>query len=417
MLSQQTRVPHAADLARTLSEASSIADGVHQPLSTAHVLLALFTVPNPAELILRERNVDEDKILDHIPRGANEAAGLVKTVLRHAEQMALRCDARETNTLHLLVGFLRTRDCLAAQLLESAGGPLAPLRNQVMSFVTGVLPRRLLASMQEARATPALPKKARPIVQPPKHDWVVPRETFIEAAPIARDDEVASVGPLDSYIEESFPPLDEIDGPARDTPHFHITTYPTTIPTDYDLDPDRFPWLTSLGRNLSALAALGELDPAIGRDALSTQIIDVLGKRRANNPVLVGEPGVGKTAIAEGLAVKLVSGEPDVAALFGKVIIELDMGRITAGTSLRGSFSERMQGLKKDVERARGKVIIFIDEIHTLMGAGAPMTAHKMPPTSSRPRSRAGPSRASARRHSTSTASSSRLIPLWSAAL
>src|SRR5690606_36998192 len=88
------------------------------------------------------------------------------------------------------------------------------------------------------------------------------------------------------------------------------------------------------------------------------------------NPCLVGEPGVGKTAIAEGLAVMLVTGDPEVAPLYGKVIIELDMGRITAGTALRGSFSERMQGLKKDVERAKGQVIVFIDEIHTLMGVG-----------------------------------------------
>ena len=95
-----------------------------------------------------------------------------------------------------------------------------------------------------------------------------------------------------------------------------------------------------------------------------------MGKRRANNPCLVGESGVGKTAIIEGLALKIAEGAPEVASLQDKVIIELDMGRIIAGTSLRGSFSERMQGLKKDVEKARGRIIIFIDEIHTLMGAG-----------------------------------------------
>jgi ATP-dependent Clp protease ATP-binding subunit ClpC len=145
----------------------------------------------------------------------------------------------------------------------------------------------------------------------------------------------------------------------------------TLPPTAFDLDADRFPWLTSLGRNLTAMAVHGTLDPSVGRAAELEQLIDVLGKRRANNPCLVGEPGVGKTAIVEGLAVKLMRGDVDVAPLHGKVIIELDMGRIVAGTSLRGSFSERMQGLKRDVLRSKGQVIVFIDEIHTLMGAGS----------------------------------------------
>jgi ATP-dependent Clp protease ATP-binding subunit ClpC len=389
LLGQKTHVPPAPDLSRALAEARSIADGVGQPLTTAHLLLALFTVPNPAEVLLKDRGIDEDVLLALVPRGAVESKSQVRAVITQAEEMALRCDARQSNTLHLLVSFLRVRETLAFQLLEDALGTnnVSALRNQVMSFVTGVLPRRLLAPIQEARALgdpplepkPMRKKAARPVMQSPKHDWVVPKETFLEAPSVEEEEE--EIRPLpESELpaedlgddDESFPPLSDL-GPAvleRDRPHFHITTYPTTIPTDYDLDPDRFPWLTSLGRNLSALAALGELDPAIGRDAEVEQIIDVLGKRRANNPCLVGEPGVGKTAIAEGLAVKLASGAPEVSALFGKVIVELDMGRITAGTSLRGSFSERMQGLKKDVERARGKVIIFIDEIHTLMGAG-----------------------------------------------
>lgn len=378
-----SRVPLAPDLSQALAEARAIADGVGQKLSTAHLLFALFTVPNPAEVWLRERRVDEDILLSLLGRGARDTQQAVKLVLDTAEQTALRCDARQTNTLHLLVGILRCKDCVAYTLLEKAAGPVPRLRNQLMSLLTGVLPRRLLAPLQDARTTqkraPLPPRPPRPVAQSPGDDWVVPKKTLIEPSsteslavePVS--DVPAGVEGDDAHLAESFPPAasHEVSPKAASTPKFHITTHPTTLPTEYDLDPDRFPWLTSLGRNLSALAVLGQLDPVVGRQDEMTQVVDVLGKRRANNPCLVGEPGVGKTAVAEGLAVKLVNGDADVAPLLGKVIVELDMGRIMAGTALRGSFSERMQGLKKDVERAKGKVVVFIDEIHTVMGAGA----------------------------------------------
>jgi ATP-dependent Clp protease ATP-binding subunit ClpC len=386
-----SRLSPAADFSRALSEARAIADGVGQQLNTAHLLLALFTVPNPAEVLLHERRVDEDTFLELLREGGHEPSGCVRSVLDQAEQTALRCDARQTNTLHLLVGFLRVRESLAFWLLDRAVDELPQFRNQVMSFVTGVLPRRLLQPLQDAKATqrqiPGV-RPDRPRAADPNDDWVVPKRTWIDPTPVEGGNLPKKTRPLpapeDSFVDEpsdwpeepeprASEPRARSEGSAdkSDQKHFHITRYPTLPPTDYDLDPERFAWLTSLGRNLTSLAAHGELDPVIGRSSELEQIIDVLGKRRANNPCLVGEPGVGKTAIAEGLAVKLVAGDPDVAPLFGKVLIELDMGRITAGTALRGSFSERMQGLKKDVERAHGKVIVFIDEIHTLMGAGS----------------------------------------------
>lgn len=381
-LETSSRLPPAPDLGQALQEARAIADGVGQPLSTAHLLLALFTVPNPAEVLLRERGVDEDRLLEILPRGAYDPANAVRMVIDYAEQTALRCDARQTNTLHLLVGMLRNKDCVAYVLLEKGAGPVPKLRNHLMSLITGVLPRRLLQPMQEARSTQRRPtpppKPPRPTSQKPSDDWVVPKKTYVDPLPstprppVDEDEELIDDEELISDLpEEEPPPPRRQREPEPPRGGFHITTYPTTAPTDYDLDAERFPWLTSLGRNLSALAVLGQLDPVIGRQAEMAQVVDVLGKRRANNPCLVGEPGVGKTAVAEGLAVKLVNGDDDVAPLFGKVIVELDMGRIMAGTALRGSFSERMQGLKKDVERAKGKVIVFIDEIHTIMGAGA----------------------------------------------
>ncbi|MGA9520571.1 MAG: ATP-dependent Clp protease ATP-binding subunit, partial [Myxococcaceae bacterium] len=129
-----------------------------------------------------------------------------------------------------------------------------------------------------------------------------------------------------------------------------------------------FPMLTSLGRNLSLEASLGELDPVIGRAKEIDEIIDILGKRRTNNPCLLGEPGVGKTAVVEGVAQQLLTLP---GSLGDRVIIELDMASLVAGTQLRGSFSEKLNALKDEVRKAEGRVVVFIDEIHTLIGAGS----------------------------------------------
>jgi ATP-dependent Clp protease ATP-binding subunit ClpC len=397
------RIPPAADLARALTEARAIADGVGQPLSTTHLVLALFTVPTPAEVLLAEYTINEDTLLALVDAKATESQDAVREVLNVAEETALRCDARQTNTLHLLVALLKTRETSAYALLEAALGPnTALLRNRVMSFVTGVLPRRLLQPIQDAKLVeptppPPPPRDKRPTRQGRGDDWVVSKKTMLDdTGPAALDGHGSQVSVVDDPVDvddaaeaapqpqpppraqatppepppSALPPAAPKPEPRRRAEPA-LPTPPTMPPTSFDLDPERFPWLTSLGRNLTAVAANGGLDPSVGRAAELEQLIDVLGKRRANNPCLVGEPGVGKTAIVEGLAVRLVRGDLDVAPLHGKVIIELDMGRIVAGTSLRGSFSERMQGLKKDVQRAKGQVIVFIDEIHTLMGAGS----------------------------------------------
>ncbi len=398
------QLPLGPDLGRVLHEARAIADGVGAPVSSAHVALAIFCVPNPAEIVLREAGIDEDRLLGLMGPALVDEPGAMEAVLAAADETALRCDARQSNTLHLLVALLKVREGAAWQLLESALGGNAALRNRVMSYVTAVLPRRLQAALNEAKDLPpaqfvdARDSRRGPVRQARGDDWVVSKKTMLDGLePASRSSVVVEADlaptpkpapkPASSPLADTpqVPPelpkdkgdKDPSDGaikpaakPKRKEPP-PMSVALTLPPTAFDLDPDRYPWLTSLGRNLTSMAAHGTLDPSVGRAAELEQLIDVLGKRRANNPCLVGEPGVGKTAIVEGLAVKLMRGDVDVAPLHGKVIVELDMGRIVAGTSLRGSFSERMQGLQRDVLRSKGHVIVFIDEIHTLMGAGS----------------------------------------------
>ncbi|MCK5204099.1 MAG: AAA family ATPase, partial [Desulfobacterales bacterium] len=133
---------------------------------------------------------------------------------------------------------------------------------------------------------------------------------------------------------------------------------------------EKYQALEKFSRDLTDLARLGKLDPVIGRDEEVRRIVQVLSRRKKNNPVLIGEPGVGKTAIVEGLAQRIAEGDVS-ETLKNRRLAALDMGALIAGAKYRGEFEDRLKAVLKEVETAEGEIILFIDELHTVVGAGA----------------------------------------------
>jgi len=280
-----------------------------------------------------------------------------KEAVRKAHELAIERGQDHVTPLHMLTALVFQEESMVFSILEKLDIDTMHLTDSLLELIENGEGGTVMSPSYQLYLTPEL------------------------AAVLEGSSKIAStLG--DSFVstEHLFIAILDHPGPAREVlARFRLEKHAVTQvlaelrEQKHDVagaEPKRFRALIKYTRNLTKLAKENKLDPVIGRDGEITRVIQILSRRTKNNPILIGEAGVGKTAIAEGLAMRMAANDvPE--SIKGKELMSLDLGLLIAGTKYRGEFEERLKTIMREIERSEGHVILFIDEIHTIVGAGA----------------------------------------------
>jgi len=280
-----------------------------------------------------------------------------KEAIRRAHELAIERGQNHVNPLHLLAGLMLQEESIVLAILEKLEVDTVLLTDSILESIEGTEGSQVLSPSYQIYLTPELAQIL---------------EGGSKVAAVLKDEFVST--------EHLFIAMFDVGGTAREMlARFKLDKTAVlrvleelrnSRVTETVVSPKKFKFLAKYTRNLTALARENKLDPVIGRDTEISRIVQILSRRTKNNPILIGEAGVGKTAIVEGLALRMAQGDiPE--SLKDKELVSLDLGLLIAGTKYRGEFEERLKNIMKEVERSEGRVIMFIDEIHTIVGAGA----------------------------------------------
>ena len=284
----------------------------------------------------------------------NEMTIKLQEALQAASGLAMRRNHQGIDVEHLLSALLEQTDGSTIPILEQAGVSPKSISNAAEQALQKIPQVQVTGSAPgQVHLTPRLGK----LFNQAETEMKELRDEYlsVEHVLLAMVEEGGVFGPLGLKRDKVLAGLQAVRGNQRVTSQDPEGTYQS---------------LEKYGRDLTRFASQGKLDPVIGRDEEIRRVIQILSRRTKNNPVLIGEPGVGKTAIVEGLAQRIIKGDvPE--GLKQKRLVVLDMGALVAGAKFRGEFEERLKAVLKEVQSSQGQILLFIDELHTVVGAGA----------------------------------------------
>jgi ATP-dependent Clp protease ATP-binding subunit ClpB len=280
-----------------------------------------------------------------------------KGFLQAAQTIAIRLSHQRITPEHLLKALLDDKEGMAAGLIRTAGGDPA----LALAETDAALAKLPAVSGSGAQATPGLDNDAVRVLDQAEQVAKKAGDSFVTVERLLLALALSTTTAAGKALAKA--------GVGAEALNTAITNLRGGRSADSASAEDRYDALKKFARDLTEAAREGKLDPVIGRDEEIRRTIQILARRTKNNPVLIGEPGTGKTAIAEGLALRIANGDvPD--GIKDRLLMALDMGALIAGAKYRGEFEERLKGVLDEVRQAEGDIILFIDEMHTLIGAG-----------------------------------------------